>query len=233
MTSPLETSVPTEKVTFQTADGVTSVGTFVPPAKVRAPAILMLHQLGLDKSTYQELFAPLRAAGFGLLALDFRGHGESVEVGQRKISWEDFQKKDWQGLLLDVQAALETLVKKRGVDPEQIGIIGASIGANVALQALTQEKAIKSGVLLSPGLDYRGIVTEEAAKKASGQPVLLVAAKGDTYAYDSSNQLAQSIGPDTFYEVSGDAHGTLMLGHDPDLAGRIVEHFSQSLSSAN
>ena len=55
-------------------------------------------------------------------------------------------------------------LEKQGIDLEKIGIIGASIGANLAIEYLFKKIFIKTAILLSPGLDYRGIKTIEIAK---------------------------------------------------------------------
>ena len=67
----------------------------------------------------------LVAAGFSVLLYDRRAHGDSTgEVNS--YGWLDAQ---------DVPAAIAFLQRQEGVDPERIGIFGASLGGQVALRA--------------------------------------------------------------------------------------------------
>jgi pimeloyl-ACP methyl ester carboxylesterase len=222
-------SVPTERVSFTTSDGVTIVGHFVPAKKLRAPGLLLLHMLGRDRHTFDSLLEPLRAAGFALFAIDFRGHGESTVGPAGTLNWEDFKEKEWQTISNDVGAAIETLKKRRGVDPDALAIVGASIGANAALLAGAADPSIRSLVLLSPGLDYRGIQTSAIGKVATA--TLIVSAAGDTYSFDSSKTLAGALSRATLLEEKGDAHGTNMFVANPALAQRIASHLTNTLST--
>jgi pimeloyl-ACP methyl ester carboxylesterase len=224
--------VPTERVSFLTSDGITVVGTFVPAKKLRAPALLLLHMLGRDKNTYAPVIPALREAGYGLLALDFRGHGDSTEKNRQKFSWEDFEEADWKGTLIDAQEALAVLRKERGVDPERIGIIGASIGANIALTAAGNDPGVRSLVLLSPGADYRGIPAEPGAIKSKDRPALIAVAQDDSYSHDSSQALSKIMPQATVHVIKGDVHGTNMFAADPSLIEKIVQHLQNTLPSA-
>lgn len=219
-----------ERVTFVTPDSVVLVGSFVPAIKLRAPAVLLLHQLGRDRSTYDSIIGLLREAGFATLALDFRGHGESTKMGDKDISWESFSEQDWNGIGIDVATALAGLRKKRGVDPDTIGIVGASIGANTAFVTASSDALIKSVVLLSPGLDYRGIKTEPATSGMAQRSVLIVAAENDSYSFESSKKLSQQVENSVFIQEKGDAHGTNMLEANPSLPQKMIEFLTKSLT---
>lgn len=222
------TSVPTETITFKAPDGFVIKGTYVAPKSLRAPALLLLHQLGRDASSYAPIYHVLREAGFALLAIDFRGHGESLMQGDKEVSWEVFSEKDWQGILLDTQAALEILPKQRGVDASRIGIIGASIGANAALIIASSNK-LPVTVLLSPGLNYRGIDIESIAASAKGVASLIVAAEEDSYSHESSQKLSELMPDSELISLKGETHGVDMFKTDPELIANIINHLSKSL----
>ena len=64
----------------------------------------------------------LAAEGFGVLALDLRGHGESVgAIGP-----------DFAPMVQDVRAARRFLATRADVIQSRVGIVGASLGANLA-----------------------------------------------------------------------------------------------------
>ena len=66
-------------VSFQTSDGVKLVATWKPsPAGSSAPAVLLLHAFSRERREVAGLADELAARGFSTLALDLRGHGESV-----------------------------------------------------------------------------------------------------------------------------------------------------------
>ena len=58
-------------------------------------------------------------------------------------------------------------------------IVGASIGANIALVSPSGNSFVKGVCLLSPGDNYWGIKTGTAASQYGDRPAMLCAAKGD------------------------------------------------------
>jgi alpha-beta hydrolase superfamily lysophospholipase len=146
------------------------------PAENLAGYLLLLHMMPATKESWKEFAAKMQKENYASIAIDLRGHGESEggPEGYKKFSDDDHQKS-----ILDLDAAVDFL-KKQGAAPEKIVLIGASIGANLALWYLAEHPEIKVGVLLSAGLDYRGIETEPLVKKlSSGQAVLFLCAKDD------------------------------------------------------
>ena len=65
-----------EEVRFDSSDGVSLSGWFVPGLPDR-PALILCHDLGSSRSSLVNLAIALRRAGFSVLAFDFRGHGAS------------------------------------------------------------------------------------------------------------------------------------------------------------
>lgn len=152
-----------EKVIFATKDGVEIAGNFYPQqGNVLRGSVLFLHMMPATKERWDSLAKELQKKDVASLAIDLRGHGEStkLKVKSEKLKVADldylnFTDGEHQKSILDVEAALEWLDKKNGGLP--ISIVGASIGANLALQALAKHKEIKKAALLSPGLNYRSI----------------------------------------------------------------------------
>ena len=68
-----------ETITVQRADDISVVADFyAAPAEVSdAPVILLLHMLNSKRSAYDPLIPDLHPAGYALLNIDMRGHGES------------------------------------------------------------------------------------------------------------------------------------------------------------
>lgn len=224
-----------ETVKFQTTDGVIIVGDFVQPNGAKK-TVLLLHMMPEVRDSWQALSAELNKAGFATLAIDLRGHGESSQqsaVGDQqsaiknKLDYKKFSDAEHQASRLDVDAAMNFL-KSKGFSEENIMLAGASIGANLALDAMYRYSKISRGVLLSPGLDYRGVLTEPAIKQLAGnQKLWIIAAAGDEYSADSTKTLA-SLRPDISKSTifTGVDHGTNLFNSQKTLIQEIVKFFN-------
>jgi pimeloyl-ACP methyl ester carboxylesterase len=93
-----------------------------------------------------------------------------------------------------------------------VALLGASIGANLALNQAARDPQLAAVVLLSPGLDYRGITAREPLAALNDCPVLILAAEGDAYAAMSSRELKEAAqGFVELHEYRGSTHGTDLL----------------------
>jgi len=117
-----------------------------------------------------------------------------------------------------------------GVDGTRVAAVGASIGANLALIGCSTSDFCGTAVLLSPGLDYRGVTTEAAMTQMGERPVLLVASEEDTYSAQSSRTLADAAqGVHELMMYSGAGHGTRMFRAQPDLVDAILNWLNTHL----
>lgn len=221
-----------EGVTFQTDDGVTIVGDWYAVVKNDAPAVLLLHMMPATKESWRDFAAKLAEAGFSALAIDLRGHGESTKQGPKTLDYRRFADAEHQASRQDVKAALEFLRTEKGVPVSRIGLAGASIGANLALQALTDYPELKGAILLSPGLNYRGIETEPLIGRVGlEQAVFFVASRDDVESVDATQQLydlAQTKKDILLYDAAG--HGTTMLVKEPALEDRFITWLKEVLT---
>jgi pimeloyl-ACP methyl ester carboxylesterase len=205
---------------------------FFVAAQPHEPTVLMLHGLASSKEEWLPLAKKLTEAGWGVLAYDARGHGESSQT--RNASAQDIYKylgapgpgSRWERMIDDVGAAARFLSGSKKVSRSSIFLAGTSIGANVCLNFAALTRSVKGVVLLSPGLDYRSIRTEEAIQKTGKMPVLIVANSKDQYAYASSVQLASISKSATFWSDVKVGHGTQML--DDDLLNRLLQWFDKN-----
>lgn len=187
-----------------TDDGLRLAYTYIEGKK--DVGIILVHMLNRDRYDYDKFAISLQEQGFSVISIDMRGHGNSDG------NWQTFTSKDFNSIVLDIKAAQDFLTTK-GI--KQYIVVGASIGANVALKQATQDMTIRGVVLLSPGLEYKGVKTEEAAR-ALKVPALLVASKEDEYSYLSAQRLHSLIQTKKqiiLYEDAG--HGTQMFAKQP------------------
>ncbi|MEM5777851.1 MAG: alpha/beta fold hydrolase [Candidatus Aenigmatarchaeota archaeon] len=199
------------KVNFKTDDGFIIYGNFYEPENTNGKALILLHMLRTEKSYWHDFAEKLKQKGYTVLAIDLRGHGESVFKNNKKITWQDFNENDFRNMVLDVKAAKLFLIEK-GFDERKIGLIGASIGANTALNYAAMDEEIRVVAVLSPGLNYRGVTTEEAIK-IYDRTIFIAASKEDEPAASSSQKLYElAVGQKLLKMYENAGHGTWMFG---------------------
>lgn len=212
-----------EKVYLKTSDGVNVVADLYTPAEPRGWLVL-IHMMPATKESWGDLAKEFQGLGYESIAIDLRGHGES-DGGPN--GYKNFPDSEHQKSILDLEATVDYLIKERGAAADKISFIGASIGANLALQYLSEHPEFKKAVLLSPGLDYRGIKTEPMVKKLkAGQKVLLVSSRNDGSNASESQKLYDLMPAGVekeikIYETAG--HGTTMLEKEPELSQFIAD----------
>jgi len=206
-----------ERVIFTSDDGVSLVGSYYKPSigiNNSTPSVILLHMLGSDRGTWDNFAQKLCQNGYAVLSVDLRGHGESIKQANSTISYQSFMPRNFKNMTLDVKAAKKYLTEERDANPKQISIIGASIGANLALNYAASDQSIKSVILLSPGLNYRGISTLDAIMKYKNPTYIVVAEKDSESAKDSKLLCEKITCAENLriFEKTND-HGTDMLSN--------------------
>jgi dienelactone hydrolase len=200
-----------QKVQFESADKVVIVGTFYESPKVNSPAVLMLHQWQSNRGSYDEFARRIQAKGFGVLAIDGRGFGDSTKTTDGATVKTDRGDETVKGMKADVDNAFQFLTKQKNVNAQKIGIVGASYGSSLAMIYGAENKDVAAVALLSPGLNYFGnLPIEEAVKNYGDRALLLVAAEDDKESADTVKKLKDSVKNERYethvYQRGG--HGT-------------------------
>ena len=213
-----ETAAPRD-VKFESADKLEIVGTFYESPKAGSPAVLLLHQFGSNRKSYDEYAKRLQKESFGVLAIDGRGFGESTKTTDGKTVTQNSEAESLDADLVkkmktDVGNAFEFLSKQKNVDAKRIGIVGASYGSSLAMIYAADNPNVKAVALLSPGINYFGTMpTIPAIKSYGDRPLLLVAAEDDKESADAVRQLKSVSANDEYetkvYEKGG--HGTALF----------------------
>ncbi len=181
-------------------------------APPNSPGIILLHMLRRDRTDWHSFAQLLQQKGYSVIAIDFRGHGQSTG------NWEDFTQDDFRDMRYDIAAA-KSVLESKGADVTRLGLVGASIGANAAVEYGLTDTHVKTLVLLSPGLEYRGISAEGI--HLFQKPILLIASEEDSYSKDSSQILAGKNPQAELVLYQGAGHGTQMFSN-PALAPTIL-----------
>jgi uncharacterized protein len=121
---------PYETIHFPSRDGLDLVGWYVAPQN--GIVILLTHGYDGNRAQFTFHASTLVHAGYGVLAYDMRGHGESVGE-TRTLGWREID---------DLLGALDYAQAQEGV--EHIGAFGFSVGGQVTLRAAAQSPDIEA-----------------------------------------------------------------------------------------
>jgi dienelactone hydrolase len=213
-----------QRVSIRTEDGVTLAATWYEPSSRPGPAVILVHMLNRSRKEWDAVAQRLASEGIGALAFDLRGHGEST-AGPAAAAGQS----EYAAMVQDVRAVRRYLAQRSDVQQSRVGVIGASIGANLAALEASADATITSLALLSPSVDYRGLRITEAVRKLK-RPILLVAGDDDPYASRSARELQKEGGGVREVLILNQAgHGTVMLSRDPSLTGALVDWFRRTL----
>jgi len=168
----------------------------------------LLHQLSKNKDSWAPWISEFQKT-HSVLAIDLRGHGES------EGDFHEFSDDDFNSMQRDVATAVKFL-EEQDVSPENISFMGSSIGANTVQNYVSNvNNKYDKAVLLSPGLNYRGIKLQ-----LKDNATLVVVSEEDSYSFESVKEL-EKISPNSkFIYLQNKAHVTNML--DKELVVKIV-----------
>jgi pimeloyl-ACP methyl ester carboxylesterase len=157
--SSLALSPVVEDVELRTEDGLTLRGWFVPSSPHRAA--VLVH--GKDGNRFAgdhtvRVARYLLEAEYSLLLFDLRGHGESE--GER-FSLGQHERRD-------VAAAVDHLIG-RGFSVKRIVLVGESMGAGVAIQAVALRPEV-AGVIADSSYSSGRAIVDEAGPGETGLP---------------------------------------------------------------
>lgn len=207
------------QVSFRAFDGRTINALLMEADSRPAAAVVMVPMLGRPKDDWQAVGDRFAAAGISALAIDLPGQGLPGDAASL-LAWSN-----------DIRAAVGYLAgRPTDVRPGSIGLLGASLGANLAAVAAAADPSVRSMALVSPSVDYRGVRIEQPLRQFGSRPALLVASLHDPYAARSVRELAEDppgIRQMRWSETA--AHGSLLLARDPDVVRSLVEWFQQTL----
>ncbi len=217
--SPLPSTLPPEPqpVSFSAQDGQTLQGKFYPASLEGAPVIVLMHWYPGDQDEWTEIAFWLQNRGLtgdqnGVPWKDpswFPSLDPDASYNILTFTFRNCEDKcnEWQseGWLLDARASLEYARTLEGVDPDRVSAIGASIGADGAIDGCaavleTDPKACLGALSLSPGNylgpSYPDMVTALGANdpprpawclfdKNEADSVVCTQASGDNYYQES------------------------------------------------
>ena len=250
--SPATQALPPEPqdVKFQAEDGQNLQGRYYPAATISAPLVVLMHWAPGDQNEWNAIapwlqnrghtggsnggnpwldaswFPPmLEGQSFGVFTFTFR----NCEGGCKS-----FTRDAW---LLDAQAAMRKASQLEGIDPNRINAIGASIGADGAIDGCgwlnSQSPGSCLGALsLSPG-DYLTVPYKDAVNTLGGEqppkPAWCLYAEGDN---ESARACTAAAGNNyRAIKYAGNNHGMMLIqpGVDPGALELILDFLKLTL----
>ena len=143
-----------QPVEFRAADGTALFAWFMPARGEAHGTVLYLHGNAQNISAHFPNVAWMPAAGFNVLAMDYRGYGGSE--GRPSLA----------GVQLDIDAAMRTLIERPDIDAERIVVFGQSLGGALAIYYVAHSayrQHIRAVVADSAFADYRMVAREKLA----------------------------------------------------------------------
>lgn len=215
-------------IDLKSPDGIALKASYFSPGRP-GPGLLLLHACNRDRSSWDGLATRAAERGFHVLALDYRGYGQSGGTRSddpQQQRW--IADREWPG---DIDAAFAWLTSQPGVDRTRIGAAGASCGVNQSVQLARRHPEVRTVVLLSGGIDARG---REFIRDSAWMPIFGAASHGDGGAVETMRwAMGWSRNPsNTFVEYQAAGHGTDMFAVEQELQPRILAWLETHLRDA-
>jgi len=226
--TPAQAGVHVEDVFITTSDGV-KIHAWFAAAEGASLTILYFHGNAGNLSLRLPNIGWLQQLPANVLAVDYRGFGKSAG------------RPTEEGVYRDAVAAYDYLVSERKIPPEQIVVLGQSLGTAVAVDVATKRQV--SALILEAGFPSAKRVAQQAmglpglawvirsrfdsAAKLKGvrAPVLVAHCRGDSVMpYGLGEELhAAANPPKQFVSYPGDCHEPLYTADPDGYAARLRE----------
>lgn len=195
---------PVEPETDDEGNPIPVKPTATPPPKHRYPLLVLVHGLGGSQKEWATAIPSMVQAGYAVLALDLRGHGNSTNRRPSddpndpdSIAWRYLPNDQWRLLPADLEQILTAFARPKRhpketavqVQESPVVLMGAGLGANVALMAAShQPSKVKAVVALSPLLSVKGLEPALGVLTLKA-PVFFAASQADPDSFEATQKL--------------------------------------------
>lgn len=208
--------------------------TYQKASNKRAKALIVtLPMRGATRSSFTKIVEALsdKHPEVSFLNFDLRGHGQSTIRGSDTLSHLSMSRAEYTQIPHDIKAALRILRKeKKELRKLPIIMIGASIGANSAAILANIEDRVKAAAILSPGMDYLGLIPGPHVKMTDGKRLLYVVGQADRYSYISADSLHEiTAGEKALHVYNSRYHGTNIPNNSKEALADLLEWIDETL----
>tara|TARA_R110002073_G_scaffold272683_3_gene436175 strand:- start:253 stop:966 length:714 start_codon:yes stop_codon:yes gene_type:complete len=217
-----------EEISLSTEDGFTLPSTLKTPKKDNGAGIILIHQGGSNRGEWEFMHDKLLGAGYVILSYDIRGMGASPDNnGMGKVVENIYNAPDQAPL--DLKAAIERIKTVPGIDSARIGILGASVGGNLAVVG-SATMDIKTAVSISGKTEAaQNLAGRSDIKMQSVYYISSMEASGAraTWAEEMFNMTEPP--REIAISPNEEGHGVTILKDIPILQDQIVSWFRKNL----
>lgn len=190
----------TKAFEYTAVDGFNMTGNiYLPnaPAGKKVPLVVLMHAIGSSKENWANLPDMITGKGYACLALDLRGHGQSVLNGKLKQrSWMYFTDANYAKYPKDILFAINAIKEQYGkkIDTNKIIFVGNNVGANTAVLAgskLNRQGGapVKSIVMISPALKIKNLYIPIELVNYGAHPILIFTNKNVKASYTEALEI--------------------------------------------
>lgn len=223
-----------EMIEYESFDGFNIKGKlYIPKVKKgqKVPIVILLHSLGKDRNSWQNLPDLIKQNGYACLVLDQRGHGKSTyNKSLKKRTWYYFTRKNYAKFPNDIIAAVNHIQNEfyKKIDTNQIMLVGADIGASASVIAASKlnkkRPRVLSLVLISPTIKLKGLFLPIELVNYGKHPVLVFVSRTHKESLHDTYELKKYAQGD--YKITAfyrGGIGALLFKEKPDIKYNIVE----------
>jgi dienelactone hydrolase len=148
-----------EVVQVPTEDGIQLQADFYVPKEstTRAPAAILVHDAGGDRSQLTLIAERLQGRGLAVLVPDLRGHGESATPEDAWKSLDDeARSRQWAYTSRDLEAAAKWLKSRGEVHTSNLTMLGLRAGCALAVYHAARDGQVRAVVLIEPATEQLG-----------------------------------------------------------------------------
>jgi dipeptidyl aminopeptidase/acylaminoacyl peptidase len=252
--TPADLQRPYESLTLPTQDGLKIAAWYMPGQ--RSQAIILVHGIHANRSAVLPEAAVLAEAGYPLLLIDLRGHGQSegheVTYGYREA--------------YDVLAAADYLAHRPEI--EQIGILGGSLGGAAVARGAALDPRLEAVVIISSysslpaaiedafeersifprwpfaplfitlaerrlGLKAEQINSAAELAKLEQRPVLIIHGDQDALfpLHHAEEMYAAVQGPKSLWVIEGMDHQSAVIGQEEAFKAHVLPFFEAAFAA--
>lgn len=212
-------------IEIQTKDEMILSGTLSIPKSAninnKVPLVILLHSLGSNRFVYEPLANELKEKNIASIALDVRGHRQSTtKLSGKKSFWQNYRNKTYEKYPTDIQEIINFAKENYvAIDANRVSVVGADINANAAsIAAGKNPKEIKSLVLITPILEFKGLKPAQSLMNYGKHPVTIIVCENDIKNYKDAIILEKyAAGTVNFIKTKTGGTGDNILKLNPEL----------------
>ncbi len=188
--------------------------------------VLLIHMLGRHMDDYRTFARFLKSRNYCVLSFNLPGHPPPSEEEENAPDWRSFGTPQYAKMVFDVKSALQEMKKQCNVETARAYMVGAELGATLALWVTVRYGGVSKVVLLSPPLVIKRLDVQALLKTYTvpqGVKFLIITDTGHTYFYFSALKLQTFLGETAkMYTISRNLLGTFMLRGDLGVEEKIL-----------